>query len=301
MASVRFQARPQGGVWRNLGGKITLPASPGSNVYSHTVNSESLPNGHCDFRAIAEDRAGNEAISSPVGAEVENRSVSPFSASILGVVAPAQKIHFLGAVANSPEHEAWAYGFSSAPPAEVNGSPLPYTAPGEQLVLLRYTDKSGWQIADVPRGPEKGEPFPLLPADEVSGQVSVSGAMAPSGEAWLSVAEASTKATVKPIVGVFHRAPGGQFVQDPAATKKLGPLIGSEAETPALLKADLRLDESGGQVYGVLTAPGQAEQSGTAATASGSVPVEAKLKYGLLRSGTWELRPRPAGERYARA
>ena len=297
VSSVRFQARPQGGVWRNLGGKVTLPASPGSDLYSHTVNSESLPNGHCDFRAIAEDRAGNEAVSPPVGAEVENASVSVFSASISGVVAPAQKVHLLGEVANSPEHETWAYGFTSAPPAEANGRRLPYTAEGEQLVLLRYTDQGGWEIADVPRMPH-GEAFPLLPADEVSsvrggraepGKVNVSGAMAPSGEAWLSVAEVSTKAKTEPVVGIFHRAPGGQFLLDSAATKTLGPLIGSEAETPELLKADLRVGESGGQVDGVLTAPGQAEQSGSAPTASGSVPVEAKLEYGLLRSGTWQL------------
>ena len=288
VSSVRFQARPQGGVWRNLGGKITLPVSPGSDIYSHPINSESLPNGHCDFRAIAEDRAGNEATSSPVSADVENLSVSPFSASISGVVAPAQSIHFLGAITNSPEHEAWAYGFTSAPPAEVDGSPLPYTAEGEQLVLLRFTDREGWEIADVPRMPG-GEPFQLLPANEVSGKVAVSGAMTPSGEAWLSVAEVSTKPAEKPRLGVFHRAPSGQFVLDSDATQALGPLIGSSAENPELLKTDLRLDESDGQVSGVLTAPGQAKQAATATTTSGSVPIEAKLEYGLLRSGTWQL------------
>ena len=76
--------------------------------------------------------------------EVENPSLAPaVSASIDGVAVPARDVSFLGAIAGSPEHEAWAYGFTSAPPAEVKGSPLPYEAQGEQLVLLRYTDKGG--------------------------------------------------------------------------------------------------------------------------------------------------------------
>ncbi len=297
VASVRFQARPQGGVWRNLGGRTTLPTPPGSDTYSHTINSEALQNGSYDFRAIAEDRAGNETVSAPVASEVDNPSATALSASISGVVAPAQKVHFLGTIANSSEHEAWGYGFTSAPPAEVGGSRLPYTAQGEQLVLLRYTDSGGWQISDVPRL-SNGEPFHLLPADEVSSrrgeknttnQVHVSGAMTPSGEAWMSVSEVSTNPNAEPVIGIFHRVPGGQFVLDSSATQTLGPLLGSESANPGLLDVSLRLGESEGHAYGILTAPGQSEQSGMAPIQGGSVPVQEKLEYGLLDGGSWGL------------
>jgi hypothetical protein len=295
VASVRFQVRSRLGVgsWQNIG-EATLPSQP--NTYSHTFNTASLQNGPYDFRAITQDVVGNEA-ASPVVADVEvdNQSLAaPFSASVAGVVPPAERIAFLGAVAGSPQHEAWAYGFTSAPPAEVDGNRLPYTAEGEQLVLLRYTDAGGWQIADVPREPDGGA-FPLLPADKVSSaggqkhvidQVHVAGAMAPSGEAWLWVAEASTEQGQSPVVGLFHRTPGGAFVFDAQATTTLsvsptsGPvLLGSEPHDPGNLEVGLRLGESGGQVYGMLTAPGQATAPGT----------NEKLAYGLLSRGSWTL------------
>ena len=75
---------------------MTLPTPPGSDTYSHEINSEALPNGSYDFRAVAEDRAGNETISAAVTSEVDNPSATTLAASISGVVAPAQKIHFLG-------------------------------------------------------------------------------------------------------------------------------------------------------------------------------------------------------------
>jgi murein DD-endopeptidase MepM/ murein hydrolase activator NlpD len=290
VASVRFQARSLAGAgaWIDVGGKTTIPESLGSSIYTHTLDTESLQNGPYDFRAIAEDVAGNEATSQVVSdVEVDNPSLTPaVSASIAGVAAPARDVSFLGAIAGSPEHEAWAYGFTSAPPAEVNGSQLPYEAQGEQLVLLRYTDKDSWQIAEVPRGPE-GEPFKLLKADEVSdatggahvaNQVHVAGAMTPSGEAWLSVAEASTNRGQPPVVGLFHRAPGeNQFRLDAEATRTLGPLLGSEAEDPGRQGVTLRLGEGeGGHAYGMLTASGQYAALG-------------ELRYGLLQDGKWTV------------
>jgi hypothetical protein len=309
VASVRFQARSRVGTnaWRNIG-RALLPSQPGGSTYAHSLNSESLPNGSYDLRAIAEDMAGNEATSATVeGVEVDNTSIAPAtSASIAGVVAPAQHIGFLGAVQGGSEHEAWAYGFTSAPPAEVEGKPLPYTAEGEQLVLLRYTDKGGWQIADVPRE-LNGEPYRLVPADKVSdvpggkhfaNAVKVSGAMTPSGEAWLWVAEDSTERGDSK-VGLFHRAPGGQFVYDAEATGTLHQPLGSSAVTPGLLEEELhsiepvnlRLGESEGQVYGVLTATGQTAQ------AIPNSAVQGKLKFGLLQGHTWTLQtatPPPA-------
>ena len=282
VASVRFQVRSQVGVsgWKNIGG-TEFPSKPGT--YSHTLDTESLANGLYDFRAIAVDAAGNEA-PSPVltGIEVKNAALSAMTpASIAGVVAPAEDVKFLGAVADSPKHEAWAYGFTSAPPAEAEGARLNYDEPGEgqHLVLLRYTSEGGWQIADVLREPNGGI-FKLLAPDKVEiNHVHIAGEMAPSGEAWLWVAEESSEPGVSPIVGLFHRAPGGQFLLDGEAMKKLSPLL--ESNTPEALKISLRLGESNGQVYGMLTAPGQAQQSSGEFTEG--------LRYGLLTEGNWTL------------
>jgi photosystem II stability/assembly factor-like uncharacterized protein len=282
VASVRFQVRSQVGVsgWKNIGG-TEFPSNP--DTYSHTFDTESLANGSYDFRAIAVDAAGNEA-TSPVltGIEVKNAALSAMvPTSIAGVVAPAEDIKFLGAIADSPKHEAWAYGFTSAPPAEAEGTRLSYEEPGEgrHLVLLRYTAEGGWQIADVLREPN-GSIFKLLAPDkvEVSG-IHVAGAMAPSGEAWLSVAEEPSEAGVPPVVGLFRRAPGGQFVLDREAMQQLGPLL--ESNSPSALKVNLRLGETNGQVYGMLTAPGQAQQASGEATQG--------LRYGLLTEGKWTL------------
>ena len=138
----------------------------------------------------------------------------------------------------------------------------------------------------MPRGPE-GEPFKLLKADEVSdttggvhvsNQVHVAGAMTPSGEAWLSVAEASTEKGQPPVVGLFHRAPGeDQFRLDTEATRTLGPLLGSEAEDPGRQGVTLRIGESaGGHAYGILSAPSQYAALG-------------ELGYGLLQEGKWTV------------
>jgi Transglycosylase SLT domain len=293
VASVRFQARPEGGVgrWRDLGGETTNPDPSEPNTYSRSVSTESLQNGTYEFRAIAEDKAGNEALSPSVpGIQINNETSAPsVSASVSGVVAPAQEVHFLGTVAAnaSPQNEAevWAYGFTRAPPAEVDGHELEYTAQGKQLVLLRNTQKGGWQIAGVPQL-EEGKAFNLLPANEVS-SIQVAGAMTTSGEAWLWVGEASTKAGQPPVVGLFHRVPTGQFVLDRKDTTALGSLLGSEAELNfqdgSRQAVGLRLGESAGHVYGMVTAPAQTEQRTTVK----GVSVKERLEYGLLKEGEW--------------
>jgi hypothetical protein len=300
VALVRFQARSRAGVstWKDIGQAI-FPTQ--GDTYTHTFASESLANGAYDFRAIAADEAGNEGPSATVeNVGVDNASlVSPISASIAGVVAPAEKISFLGAIAGSSQHEAWAYGFTSAPPAEVDGVALPYEAQGEQLVLLRYTDAGGWQIADVLREADGKSAFRLLPAGKAEQPVQVAGAMAPSGEAWLWVGEKSNDPSLAPVVGLFHRRPGGSFELDQEATSTLGPLVGSGAAEPGRLNVNLRLGESAGQVYGMLTAPGQPAQPATIPGPGGSteVHVNERLEYGLLKGGKWtrEVATPPAG------
>src|SRR5262249_21057127 len=157
------------------------------------------------------------------------------TASITGVDAPAESVSILGAVPESGQHEGetWAYGFTGAPPATgTDGNRLPYTAEGKppgapragQLVLLRYSKRSGWQIADVLRCPP-GESqtttlcnsdgaFNLLPANALSKQspVSITGGMTPSGEAWLWLVETATDGERR--MGLFHRQPGGAFQFD---------------------------------------------------------------------------------------
>jgi hypothetical protein len=290
VALVRFQARSRAGVstWKDIG-RAMFPAQ--GDTYTHTFSTESLANGAYDFRAIAADAAGNEDPSPTVeNVDVDNASlVSPISASIAGVVAPAEKISFLGAIAGSPEHEAWAYGFTSAPPAQLDGVPLPYEAQGQQLVLLRYTDAGGWQIADVLREADGKGAFKLLPPGDVEQPIRIAGAMTPSGEAWLWVAENSNDPGVPPVAGIFHRRPGGAFALDQEATGALGPLIGAGTAKPGLLDVNLRLGESAGQVFGMLTAPGQPAQPATIPGPGGSteVSVKERLEYGLLKDGKW--------------
>ncbi len=291
VSSVRFQVRSGVGAtaWRDVG-KVTLASQP--NTYLHALNTESLQNGSYEFRAIAENRAGSEAPSPVVaGVEVHNSSLAPaVSASILGVATPAEHVTFLGEIAGSPQHEAWAYGFTSAPPAEVEGRRLTYTAEGEQLVLLRYTDEGGWQIADVlEQGTEGGpeEVFKLLASDKVRGgrgNVHVAGAMTPSGEAWLWVTEASGEAGKPPVFGLFHRRPGGRFLLDNAATGAFRqPAGGSLLESFEAGGDRLSLGQApGGQAYGLLTI----------FAGFGKLP-----HYALLQEGSWKLdeeEPSPA-------
>ncbi len=276
VASVIFERTRAGSeAWQTIG-TATLASPEGSDTYSHRLRTETLPNGNYDFRATAIDAAGNRA-TSPVASEIaiENPTLTPaVSASVTSVVAPAERVTILGTVSagSSSENEAetWAYGITKAPPAEVNGSRLPYTAQGYQLVLLRHTEKNGWQIVEVLREPASEKPYELLEADklerEADGGVYVSGDVTPSGEAWLWVVQTEAH-TIARKAAVFHRAPGGRFEYDQTATHTLAPLLSNKV-------ADLRLEQdSEGRVFGLLTAESQV--------------------YGYLAGGTWTLQDAP--------
>src|SRR5262249_26220072 len=148
--------------------------------YSLLFDSRSVPNGSYDFRVVATDEAGNSATSAVAsGLTVDNPAIPPTTPpTIDDIVGPPHGVVLLGSIATTPQHETWAAGFTSAPPASANGSRLPYTAAGNQPVLLRYLDSTGWEIVDVPRMPD-GSAFQLLPAKEVDDSgVLVRGAVA---------------------------------------------------------------------------------------------------------------------------
>src|SRR5262249_16959117 len=158
---VRFEvSRAGAGIWRNLGSDPTAP-------YSRTFDTLALANGTYDLRAVATDRVGNAGVSELVkGVVIANPATPPRVAPSLDTVRPpAEDVRLLGSIASSAQHETWATGFTTGPPAEIDGARLPYRAQGDQPVLLRYTDAGGWQIADVLRD-EDGHPFPLLSVDE---------------------------------------------------------------------------------------------------------------------------------------
>ncbi len=270
IASVIFErARAGSSAWTLLpGGEVTVPSSPSADTYTHRLHTEILENGRYRFRARALDDAGNQASSQETEVEVANTVSAPaVSASITGVVAPAEDITILGTVAAaaSPRHEAetWAYGVTSAPPAAADGEQLEYTAEGHQLVLLRYAQKGGWQIADVLREAGGAKSFQLLPANELDinagGGIKVAGAMAPSGEAWLGLVETPREGAKT--IGFFHRSPGGRFEYDKGATETAAPLLVSGS-------AQLRLGQDPeDHVYGMLTAR--------------------TSEYALLKEGAW--------------
>lgn len=301
IASVSFErARAGTSAWLQIG-TATLPSK--AHTYTRRLNTAALENGTYDFRATAIDAAGNRASSATVSSvEVDNPAPPAMPpTSISGVMAPAHSIAILGAVTGSEQHETWAYGFTSAPPAQVDGSRLPYTAEGEQLVLLRYTDQTGWEIADVLRNPD-GSPFKLLAPSEVQAPnagengVHAAAAMSPSGEAWMWVSEQPKQPGQTPVFGVFHRLPGRPFQLDPQATQTLSPL--QQEGTGQLGPLHLGQSEDG-QVFGMLTAPSQPERQATVAGPNGSaIAVKERLSYGLLRNGVWSLQtasPPPSG------
>src|SRR5262249_3077723 len=173
-----------------------------------------------------------------------------------------------------------------APPPTVNGTPLPYTAQGSgQVVLLNYTDATGWQIVDVLRNAD-GSPYPL-----VAGATSVAytGAMSSSGETWITLRESlgSTR-----VAAVFHRRPGGAFELDAAATATLKPLIASGA-------LSVRLGEtSSGTVYGLLTTSAPPTTSQTVPSPDGPITVSARLDDGQLADGPWTVQGSPLPASY---
>jgi hypothetical protein len=215
------------------------------------------------------------------GVAVSNPSkVSYGNLTITDFVAPATNISLLGEIAGSAQHETWAYGYTTAPPAIVGGAPLPYTVPGaNQLVLLRYTDAGGWQIADVLRNAD-GSAY-----RQTSGAaLELTGQMNPSGEAWLVMRQQVQGQPTR--VGVFHRAPGGQFLLDVAASVALLPILSSNQ--PAI-QVQLRLGQSAdGTAYGLLVAPGQASRTLLVPNSNGvNFLVTARLDYGVLGGGVW--------------
>ena len=266
VASVRFEDAPAGsGTWSPIGRATGAP-------YQVSFDTRSLPSGRYDLRAVATDRAGNTATSVVSGVSITNQTgatFSPGSLTISTISAPATSMSLLGEVSGSPDHETWAYGYTTAPPPTVNGSQLPFTAtPGKpQLVLLRYTDAGGWQVADVLRNTD-GTGFAVPSGAVITGQMTA------SGEAWIAVAGST--------VGVFHHLPGGPFTLDPLASATLRPLLGSASPAPTI-----KLGQTpAGDVYGMLVAP--AQQPLFAALPGGGT-VTTKLRYGELSGATWSL------------
>src|SRR5262249_24856050 len=285
--SVKFAARASTGQRFNLGeasapspaGGCPSGGSPGSACYSRVLYTDGLPSGRYELSAVAEDHATNQSPPSVASVEVKNpvreRAVS---ASPATVVPPASHVTIIGAIPGSLQHETWAYGFTSAAPAEVNGKRLEYAAQGNPLVLLRYTGDSGWQIADVLRGPSGWAAYPLLKPSELDAAtgVKVAAAMAPSGEAWLWLDENPKERGAKPVVGMFHRRAAGPgdpappFELDERSTESLHPLLEN------LQRGDeLRVGEgTNKEVIGILTAPS----------------IGKPLDYGFLEGEKW-VRP----------
>jgi hypothetical protein len=283
VSTVRFERAAHGtSTWILIGVRRATP-------YSLVFDSRSVPNGSYDFRSVATDAAGNRATSAVVSDVAVDNPATPLATppTIDDIVGPAHGIVLLGSVAGSPQHETWAAGLTDGPPASVNGSRLPYTAQGNQIVLLRYLDSTGWEIVDVPRMPD-GSAFQLLPAAQVNGSgVLVRGAMAPSGEGWLWIAETATDGSVR--YGLFHRPSGGRFVFDSGDTAALGPaLLAPRGNARGQSELTLRSAPNGTGTVGVLVSPGQDSAPMTLTSAQGTpVQISTQLSYGVLASGSW--------------
>src|SRR5262249_42865884 len=131
VSTVRFERAASGtATWILIGVGRIAP-------YHITFDSRSVPNGNYDLRTVAIDAAGNRTTSAIVpGVAVNNPAHPPTTPSAIDdIVAPAHGVILLGSIAGSAEQETWAVGLTSAPPARVNGSRLPYTALGNQVVL----------------------------------------------------------------------------------------------------------------------------------------------------------------------
>jgi hypothetical protein len=307
VAAVRFERRREGiGAWRVIS-EATVPSSEDSTKYSRGVGTDSWQNGLYELRATAIDRAGNQAESTPIeDFRVENQAPEGAAStpSVSVVEAPAHKMTILGSVQGSPLHETWAVGETRAPPAKVNGERLDYTAEGNQVVLLRYTDTEGWQIADVLREPD-GKPFELLGQVEtntgrvIAPNIHLLGSMTPSGEAWIWLEEEQPEHDVlveetvevkesKILFGLFHRRPGGEFEFDKGATHELEPLLSRKVSG-----AELRLaQEPGGQTYGMLI-PNEKREQVHVRGGGEPITVNTSLEYGYLKDGEWTLKGKP--------
>jgi hypothetical protein len=282
VAAVRFESAPAGsGTWSTI-------ATATSPPFTVNLDTRQLANGSYDLRAVATDVAGNTATSPAVAGVVVSNPTGPPPGdfTITDYAAPATSISLLGEIAGSSQRETWAYGYTNAPAPTIDGATLPYTAAGDdQLVLLRYTDATGWEIADVLRNAD-GSAYPLDPG----GTIEVIGQMTGSGEAWLVVAQTPAyggAGTRK--IAVFHRLPGGQFLLDPVATELLAPLL-----TTDLSGDRLRLgQEADGTVFGLLVAPSQPTQTAIVSSPSGPVQLTTQLQYGVLTGDTWTVQSAP--------
>jgi hypothetical protein len=269
VAAVRFEAAPAGsGEWKTLGVASAPP-------YTITFDTTHLGNGPYDLRAETTDVAGNTAASGVrSGASVTNPSPGSYdNLTLTNYAVPARNMKLLGEIAGSPDHETWGYGFTDAPAPTVNGAPLPYTAQGaNQLVLLRFTDESGWRIADVLRNVDGSSGYPITPNDT---NISVNGQLTGSGEAWIRLDLGGGS------IAVFHRSPRGLFLFDPTATSTL----------KRLGDVKIRLLEGpGGQVFGTAVQPGGGP-SGSVEVPSqtGANLVTIHLQYAELSTGTWTV------------
>ena len=264
VGGVKFERSVSGtGTWRALPGACT------SVPCTQSFDTRVLDAGRYDFRVVARDVVGNSA-ASPAARNVEVANpglLRPDKLSIENVVAPAHDLKMLGTIGGSDQHEAWAIGVSSARAAVgLSGARLAYTAPGSQIVLLRYTDASGWQIADVLRDAD-GTPFAQVAGANFIGQITA------SGEAWVAL---SQHPQGRPLdVALFHRVAGGRFLRDQAATDPARPgslsavLIDGIDNTTSMRLGQAR----DGRVYGVIVAPARQGRD-----------------FGLLSDGTWTKR-----------
>lgn len=278
LGSITFQVAPAGG------GNWTTIATQSNPPFTRDFDTRSLPDGSYDFRVIARDVAGNSA-PSPVqqGVTIANPSKTTFAnLTITNLLAPATNISLLGTVAGSPDHETWAYGYTTASPAVVNGVPLPYTAGSgnQQLVILRYTDESGWRIVDVLRNAD-GTGFALAPTQTVTGQ------MTGSGDGWIALGQ-NLPDQVTPQVALFHKAPGdSHFTLDTAATTAVAPMFNSVGQPQNQMQLTVG-QQSDGSTYGILLVPQQQARSvSVPLPRGGRTTVSGQLQYGQLDNGTW--------------
>jgi hypothetical protein len=286
ISAVRFEAAPAGtSDWSSVGSVTT----PTGNGYTISFDTARFADGPYQVRVLATDLAGNSALSAAVsGFTIGNGAVTEYGAfTVTDYVPPADDMSILGTIKDSPQDETWAYGYTSAPPAEVDGSRLPYTAPPgvEQLVLLRYLRSTGWEIVDVLRNADGSTAF------QQAATPTVTGAMEPSGEAWI-VLDQQPPGDSAHQIAAFHRMPGGSFVEDSTSSAALTSLLGASGLGGNRLQLRTAAD---GSVFGWLLNPEQPADTETETGSTGSqVTVNTHLDYGLLSNGHWSLATAPS-------
>lgn len=286
VSSVKFEAAPAGTqAWQTLGASVTPgdrtddPQSP--TAYGFDLNTVQLVDGRYDLRAIATDVAGNSATSAVVdGVNVSNPTSATFAGlNVTNFDVPATNVKLIGE-RPGPQHETWAVGITDAPPpASLAGQ---YKAEGhKQVVLLEYTDSTGWQIAGVLEDGANG-PFPLTP----DATTRVVGAMAPNGDAWLAICQqAGGQCPWK----LFHRAPGGLFDYKAADTANLtgaGLLRGQfSIQLGDTGPADSQSDSG---VYGAIFSASNTGSQQSVWTDAGPRTVAAQTQFAELNGDTWQ-------------